>query len=1202
MKILNPETMVSMPLSGLKLIEASAGTGKTYAIANLYLRYVHEGWSVRQLLVVTFTNAATEELRGRLRERLYSAMQYLEIVERDPERDKRDAFLDLLFDECTTNASERAAALLRLKLAVRSMDEAAIYTIHGFCQRALTDHAFNSNQSFDISLLSDDDELWTQALKDWWRRQLYDASIVEGRLFLRANDSLKRFMARQRPLRDTRHCRIIPDPGKLPSMRDLHVRWSAVMAEVADLAEAWAQRHDQLREVLERSKSLKRNEKNGYRLQELSPELDCLHDWFSRGDFDHLPPVFDRLTESRLQAECKKPVSDKGGDPALSDPFFVGCQRIMEKATAIVDGFSLASLHDATREGKREVEVQKQGQRVMAFSDQLNRLLAAVNGTQGEALTRNLRQSFPVAMIDEFQDTDEVQYRIFRELYPCEPESENALIMIGDPKQAIYSFRGGDIFTYMAARRDAGELLYTLNTNWRSVPRLIQAVNTLFDNRENAFIYSDAIEFNRVSAAEKEHAPLMEAGAESVPVTFWKLPESENKAWSNDMGDQLLHQAVTTEIRRLLLGAGRGQVTLGDRAVVAGDIAVLVREKRQGTALRKVLGEAGITAVTVSTDKVFQSDEATGLLRLLQGVVHCQSRASLRVALGSSLLAHDYMGIAAVVDDEARWMAWADELRDLHGIWARKGFMVMFQKMMQSLEVALCLAGHQSGTDDAERRLTNVLHLAELLQQNAAVHPGMDALLMWFSQQIQDASEEEAELRLESDENLVRIVTIHASKGLQYPIVFVPYLSRCRPVKMTDGVLSFHDENHQACIDISERPASGHLVLAEKERLAEDVRLLYVALTRAEAKLYIGWGKIGASPPTTPLTALAYLLYPDPSGVADLAGDDFYRPLQSLADASAGSIEVQPLPDSDCDAYASRHVSEAPTPIQASTLHAARFTGTIALDWRISSFSALTRDVHQAPHGGSVRGSDEIINFPAGSRVGLFLHAMLEEVDFTELTDEALSTLHRKHAARYGLDPALHQAVVIRWMRSIVNTPLSDDVPPLSGIQRRQRLDELPFDFSVTRVTAEALNSRLSRLAAAGKPGAEVPPLSVESFRGLVTGIIDLVFEHQGRYFIADYKSNFLGGQLSDYTPDQLDDAVLDRRYDLQYLLYTLALHRYLKQRVPDYDYARHFGGVFYLFLRGMRPEHGHHFGVWYRQPDAALIHEIDEWIHNGDD
>lgn len=1202
MKVLDARTMVSMPLHGLKLIEASAGTGKTYAIANLYLRYVHEGWSVRQLLVVTFTNAATEELRGRLRARLYTAMQYLETLAAGDTPEDRDDFLDQLFSEVAADTEAYNAASLRLKLAVRSMDEAAIYTIHGFCQRALTDHAFNSNQSFDISLLSDDDDLWVQALKDWWRRQLYDASVAEGRLFLQANRSLGQFIRRQRPLRDSQHAKVIPQQNTLPPLSELHIRWKSLLGKLEDLAADWAQRHTHLRSVLETSKSLKRNPKNGYRLQELSPDLDKLHDWFQAGDFDYLPEVFHRLSEGRLQTECRKAVVDKGGDPAFSDQFFSKCQAISDKAIGIIEEFSLASLRDATEAGKHEVETQKQQQRVMAFSDQLNRLLAAVNGDrgdeQGEALVQNLRQAFPVAMIDEFQDTDQVQYRIFRRLYPCEPDSGTALIMIGDPKQAIYSFRGGDIFTYMQARRDAHDSLYTLNTNWRSVPGLIRAVNTLFENRENAFIYRDAIDFQPVEAAEKKHAPLRSDGQESVPMIIWKVPESgsNNGAWSIRDGDRLLHEAVAAEVVRLLRGGAEGQILLGDRPVLAGDIAVLVREKRQGTELREVLGRAGITAVTVSTDKVFQSEEATGLLRLLQGVVHCQAREKLRLALGSSLLAYDYREIASVIDDEARWTSWAGNMRELHELWAHKGFMVMFQKMMQSLDVAVRLAAH-SGHGDAERGLTNVLHLAELLQQNAAIHPGMDALTIWFARQIQEASEEEAELRLESDENLVRIVTIHASKGLQYPIVFVPYLSCCRPVRSKDDVLRIHDEDKQACIDISTTQDEQHLALAEKERLAEDVRLLYVALTRAESRLYVAWGRIGTKSPTTSQTALAYLLYPDVSTISDLVGEAFYQPLQTLVQDSSGAIELQPLPESaGVDSVMSG------TGDVARSLEPATFTGSIAVDWRITSFSALTRDVHQAPHGGSARGSDAIINFPAGSRVGLFLHAILEEADFTDLSEESLITLHRKHAARYGLDPAEREAVVIQWVRNIVNTQLADDVPPLATVDRSQRLDELPFDFSVARITESVLNRKLSRLASADNHGMVMPPLSLEAFRGLVTGIIDLVFEHEGRFFIADYKSNFLGGALTDYAPEQLDVAVLDRRYDLQYLLYTLALHRYLRQRLPDYDYTRHFGGVFYLFLRGMRPEHGPQYGVWYRKPDAAIIDETDEWMRHGDD
>ncbi|MEX1198404.1 MAG: exodeoxyribonuclease V subunit beta [Pseudohongiellaceae bacterium] len=1205
--ILDAEALQTLPLHGLKLIEASAGTGKTHTIANLYLRYVLDGLEPRQLLVVTFTNAATDELRGRIRQRLHRLLRQLRMVEAGQVAGPDgDAFEQGLIERYSADHESREQAILRLTLAVRSMDEAAIHTIHGFCQRALTDHAFHSGQSMDVTLLTDDSALWEEALQDWWRRRITTLERPDLDVVMAAIAGFDALCRRQRALRGAGERRLFPEP--LPQVAGVLEQRRQLAGELQQLAAIWEERAAELGELLLTSKALSRTRTNGLKKDHLPDALEALGAWWRAGDFGDLHPAFHLLCQQYLLDNVMPSAAARGGDPALEDPFLARCQAVLDTAGAVQEQLAVALLYEAHLEAGATVEQRKRQRHVMAYSDQLTRLSGALSGENGETLAAHLRERFPVAMIDEFQDTDPLQYGIFRCIYPDdllsldnaerEPEGPSgpplALIMIGDPKQAIYSFRGGDIFTYMEARRSAEQQRYTLGTNWRSTPGLIEAVNTLFRSRDDAFLYRDAIDFEPVAPADREHRELQRHGKPQVPLTFWQIPmnpqrsrDGRARAWSKQAGESMAAASTASRIAQLLDGGSR----LGEHPLQAGDIAVLVRTHGQAALVRGQLAEHGIAAVTVSRDSVFDSDEARGLLWLLRGIVHCHDRGRMRQGLGSSLLGYDHHALAAFVEQEERWLAFATRLRELHDLWQRRGFMVAFQHLMQVLDVGARLAGGP----DPERRMTNVLQLAELIQQQSVITAGMEALLAWFEQQLQDSDAEQSELRLESDSALVHIITIHASKGLQYPVVFLPFLSTTNRVeKKKDRLVHFHDEAGRACTDLSPEPPGRHLSLADRERLAEDVRLLYVAVTRAEAKLYVAWGDVGSRGGTARHTALAWLLYSDrpadglaEDGFVAALGEDeeaFAGPLRALQEKAPDVIETVMMPE---PAVAAGTVREDDG---AGELDVAGFSGRIDTDWRIASFSALTRDVHQIPHGGSPRtGLDPILDFPAGSRIGLYLHAVLEELDFTGDVGGQTAVLHRQLAPRYGLDVEGHLRTVCDWMEEAAAAPLGVGDLTLSGIAVTRRLNELAFDFSVSAMDMAALNRDLSALA--GRP---MTPIAVDDFRGLVTGVIDLVFEHEGRFYLADYKSNHLGGSLDDYRESALEQAVLDRRYDVQYLLYALALHRYLRQRLPDYEYERHFGGAFYFFLRGMRSEYGAERGIWHRRPDRELMERLD--------
>jgi exodeoxyribonuclease V beta subunit len=730
--------------------------------------------------------------------------------------------------------------------------------------------------------------------------------------------------------------------------------------------------------------------------------------------------------------------------------------------------------------------------RQLSYDDLLTTLNEALNGVSGAARGDALRQRFPVAMIDEFQDTDPVQYQIFSTLY--RHQEDTSLVLIGDPKQAIYGFRGGDIFTYMRARSEVTDgTIYTLDTNWRSSPGVIGAVNALFGTRpENAFVYGDSILFSAASAAQKEHATLTRRGSEQTPLTLWTIPDDGKTLNKNQAGPHT-HTAVADEIAHLINEGRAGTALLNGTPVLPRDIAVLVNNSYEAADLRRELNRRGVSSVSIQHDNVFETREAEELALLLEAIIEPRDRRLARRALSASLLGHDYLAINAIQHDEHLWSQLVDDLIDLSNTWQNKGFMPMFLQMMRQLQLSASIA---SGPQP-ERRLSNLLHLGELLQQASLEHSGMEALLNWLRAQRDVPAGNEAELRLESDEELVQLVTIHSSKGLQYPIVFVPYGWDCKTRDPNKGLLEFHrGPQHEACVDAGSPDLSAHLLLAEKERLAEDVRKIYVAVTRAESALYLVWGKAK----DTAQTGLAWLLHPHQS-VNDLA--------QTTPDAFAGLSSLQPdleqlVQSADGQVRVSVLAQDSPPVVlppqpRGGVITARQFDGFIGTDWRINSFSSMTRGRHAPPAAQrDVIEDDPAMQFPAGSSVGSYLHTLFEHIDFHGDIFTQVLQVSERFAPRYDIDHARWGEIAARWIQRVIDTPLDSDGLKLGELTNAQRLNEMEFDFSTCRIDSGHLDQLLSG-------DGQRPPLQLETFQGLVTGIIDLVFEHRGRYYVADY-------------------------------------------------------------------------------------------------
>ncbi|EMB4683469.1 exodeoxyribonuclease V subunit beta [Klebsiella pneumoniae] len=1155
-----------LPLIGERLIEASAGTGKTFTIAALYLRLLlglggeaayPRAISVEELLVVTFTEAATEELRGRIRSNIHE----LRIACLRGESDNP------LYSALLAEIADKDDAAKTLLLAERQMDEAAVFTIHGFCQRMLSLNAFESGMLFEQQLIEDESRLRYQACADFWRRHCYpltrDIAAVIHDVWKGPRDLLKsldRWLQGEAP-----QLKSPPAPNET-----LAERHQQIIARIDSLKQQWREQVGEIEGVLENSGLDRRKFNRGNQ----GKWMEKVNAWAQEETLSYqLPDALEKFAQSFLLERTKA-----GGEPPVH-PLFSAVESLLASSLTLTDlvlARAMVEIRDAVAREKR-----RRGE--LGFDDMLSRLDEALRGDSGETLASAIRQRFPVAMIDEFQDTDPQQYRIFRRIWRRQPET--ALLLIGDPKQAIYAFRGADIFTYMKARGDVAAH-YTLDTNWRSSPGMVGSVNRLFSLSDNPFMFHE-IPFLPVKAAAKNKGLRFTVDAADVPaMNVWLMPG--DTVGSGDY-QTFMAQLCATQIRDWLSAGQRGRALLWrgetSRPVQASDITVLVRNRLEAAQVREALQTLGIPSVYLSNrDSVFETLEAQELLWLLQAVLAPERENTLRSALATSMFGLTALDIENLNQDEQAWDALVEEFSEYRQIWRQRGVMPMLRALMTARHIAENLLATRGG----ERRLTDILHISELLQEAASQLESEHALVRWLAQHIAepDSNAASQQMRLESDKHLVQIVTIHKSKGLEYPLVWLPFIARFRKQDQA----FYHDrETFAAVLDLGQDEAS--LELAEAERLAEDLRLLYVALTRAVWHCSLGVAPLSSRKSGNSdfhLSALGRLLQAgEAMDAAGLAA--------RLVDFCHGDIALQRPGELDLTPW------QAPA-ATIPRLSARELQRRIADDWRVTSYSGLQQ------HGFSggqdllprldvdAAGVGEVVEepqltphqFPRGAAPGTFLHSLFEELDFTQPVPEGWMA---EKLQLSGFD-AQWAPVLTDWLGGVLKTRLPGPDIALNQLAARDKQVEMAFYLPIAQLlTAERLDALIRQY---DPLSADTPPLDFRQVRGMLKGFIDLVFRHEGRYYLLDYKSNWLGEDREAYTRPAMEQAMRAHRYDLQYQLYSLALHRYLRHRLADYDYDRHFGGVIYLFLRGMDGQEGGQ-GIFTTRPVRPLIDGLDQ-------
>ncbi len=1191
--------LLNSPLEGTNLIEAGAGTGKTYTVTGLFLRLILERrLAVSEILVVTYTVAATEELRDRIRCKLREALEAY----------SAGTSSDLFLQSLLLKIPDREEAVDLLRAALLDFDGAAIFTIHGFCQRTLHESAFESGSLFDTELEPEAETgLIEEIVQDFWRRHFYDAPREWVQYALNLNLGPVTFLDLVKKGRSQNDLKIIPRTAPVvftalePFRRaygELRIAWPMVRGEVEQAFRDPALTTDYTDRVSETLGLM-----DAF-LAENSPVFP-------------LPEKFEKFTPSGLEKKTRK----KWKTPR--HPYFQLCEALWQTAGTLrmeMDRHLLFLKGAVFQTLGQELPIRKRRRNIQSFDDLLIRLRRSLEKAGGDELSREVRKRYRAALIDEFQDTDPVQYAIFRNIFG---KGGSILFLIGDPKQAIYSFRGADLFAYLEA---AGRVdrRYTLARNWRSEPGLIAAVNTVFGSRDNAFLYPE-IPFEPAVAVEGGRQPLLALqGKTEPPLHFWLVNSSDGGIINKGEAEGRIPEAVAAEISRLLKLGKNGEALLGSRRLREADLAVLVRTNRQARLMQTALGRLKIASVLYTTENLFDTYEALEVQRILEGLVNPLREGRIRAALATNLLGVTGETLERLTSDEAGWEEWLSRFRDYYETGERKGFIRMFQYFLLREKVRSRLLGLPNG----ERRLTNVLHLSEVLHRIAVEEKlSLTGLLKWLDRQRDPGSPrlEEHQLRLESDAEAVKIVTIHKSKGLEYPIVFCPF--NWDPSKVKKGAFCFHDREDGWRLNLVLDQEAGDfrelVALAEQEELAENLRLLYVALTRAKNRCYLIWGRFRDAE----TSSLAYLLAPPGDHGANIVQavgahyqaktDEILREdLTGLAGRSMETIRVTDLPKAPGEEI-------GPAEIEREELTGRVFRVPVSRDWQIASFSRLTGGVKETfdssqseeisadlPDRDQVLAAEEplwepepfsIFAFPRGAKAGTLLHDLLENLDFSETDPKVIMNLAADKLAEYGYDPKWQETI-----RGLIGRVLAAPLPALTGeftlaqITRTERLNELGFYFPLRLVTPRRLGKIFADHGETDLPAgfpARLEKLDFQPAHGFMKGFIDLVFQFQGRFFLVDWKSNFLGARVEDYHRENLVRVMENHFYRLQLNLYVLALHRYLTYRVPGYRYEEHFGGAYYLFLRGMDPGKEKGFGIYHESPGKDLIEALSQTL-----
>lgn len=1121
----------TVTLEGSNLIEASAGTGKTYSIALLTLRLlIEKNIPIQQILMVTFTKAAVAELELRVR-----AFVRLGLKASRGETIADNTIAQLITSYQT--ALGQAVVTERLTQAQLFLDETSVLTIHSFCQKVIGEFSFETGLPFGATLLSPDDlqAVVDESFYEFWRKHI--TTLPKHLLTLLLSQGLSQYTLMEQIKNQL--------SGKLPKLSQPYPNdflspsyLSQTVTSIDNNAKITNQLYDALEQYLIENQSvlIQKCAKNRYAKPTFEPLL-VAQDWagtletiYNKQETQYVTALFDECLTQVLEY-----YAELGKTHVLLQQFQIHLAIMAYK-----------QVHSALQTFKRQ-------RAVITFDDMIDLLHQSVTtGLQKESLIAQLRTKYQAVFIDEFQDTDQKQYAIFNTLYGYD---NHILFYIGDPKQSIYGFRSADIFTYFEAAQQV-QRLHQMNVNHRSSASFISAMNSFFLPEPNFNTFAtEGIQYLPVeSPPNNTKGDLHYEGAPLTPISIVSL---ENK-------EAVLQGTIA--VARDLLCSGKYTIVKHDgskQAVQPADIGILVRNKKQGIAIKQQLANYGIPAITISDTKLLQSAEAHDLYYVMLAVWQI-SRANINRALISELGGYTTQTLLEINEEDV-----LQQFKLYQEAWNSEGVYVMLRKFLADHAFTDLLNG--STKPNAERTISNILQLVEIIHkvaQRKRYTP--EEQIVWLKKGMEGRTGEgdEYEQRIESDEAAVKIVTIHKSKGLEYNIVLAPHLDMLKN-EATFKTATFRNPTNSRYYTAPKAQLSPEeKEWFEQQNEQENSRLLYVAITRARYHCFIAHNKAG-----------------------------FYKSsvLKKFVLPKLEQVGIAHITPPEIEANTKYTFSPNNSPIvpQYANIGSLQLTH---LHWTKASYTMLSPEHTPQP---TLRFSDShadayetfiFKDLQKGAHTGNLLHYLFEYAEFTlpsqwpSIINKALKRLLSSQSNNTALAENLLQLLHIATQVQ----PIPHQSFCLGMLHKDQRLNELEFYFPLQPHSSAAIE-------ALSTPNIPFHIKHFKELEGMMHGKIDLFFEYRDKYYILDWKSNYLGPTLADYETSAIQASMNQNNYHLQYHIYTLAVCKYLALRKPNFTYQQHFGGVIYLYVRGLRPEK--HTGIFFHKPDEKVLQQFNQLL-----
>lgn len=1168
-------------LEGVQLIEASAGTGKTFTLTTLVLRLILEKkLRLSQILAVTFTEAATEELRRRIRARVMVAIDILKnLAENHCNMDiatVETSTYNLINTYLIDSREEITSVLARLYAAIDEIECAAIYTIHGFCARILNNYALQCQRSFLQYTVTSNTQLidYNVAHEIWRSTVLLQPTFIDAlpALWPQGVDGL----AKDIPM-------LVQAQGLFPPRKhhsQSPVSEDQLLGKARILAKAMCEKYAHWQDILLEAIISKKLHNTIYKPKWVQELYQIMQRWLNYGV--SITPNTDmrlkKITNDALALKTKK----------LAKPITCPFNEHLLDYLHAADTWHTWQLECRTNcvHHLRDLAIScyaqhKQENKICTYDDLISQLVHALSSDE---LITQVRTHYSAALVDEFQDTDAKQWQIFKTFFA--DDKNFPLFLIGDPKQAIYRFRGGDIACYLQAIAIANKAP-TLSVNYRARPALLRAIAAFYKHAgENAFINTQ-IQFQDVSVGgNRSDASLLRCGKIPKAVTVWHAPQntsndSQKKArYSASESLHMCTDACVDAVYHWLLDSKNPQTVIDGRPIKPSDLAILVRNHREAVVIQEALARLQIPATAAGKQSIFQTSEAQACLWILYAIEDITNEHRFRCALASDLIGLDAEEIRRLDTDSTYKQQWRSKRLYWRNIYYQGGPYALFETLCTQEATGLHVLF------DAERRLTNYLHLAEILQEIFARSPDVKILLRTLDEAIMRAenSDEKHLVRLASDTECVRIMTMHKSKGLEFPLVFLPYCGFSHQATEHSFFCRYDVPDAPGCLYIKQSTEDEQWKLvynaSSQEHAAEEARLLYVAMTRAMHGLWIAYGPFY----NVHNTAIALLLE---------------------------SIDWKKLDDVEYDCKTipkdSIPLSQLNTTTRETLSHARDLGRKIQTCWGVYSFSQMTRCHEISPpatkHLSTEESSNEVAQSDvifSGVQFGNVFHQAMEKVTFSswkewangdkapECEYQILATL--LHSFRY---PDTQIASGVDFLTRLIGNTLTVHLPEnirLCDIPDNAKQLEMQFQFALRPTQTQDFISLLKNHQIIDTHSAlTIAPV----LEGVMMGTIDLIYMHNDKWFLIDYKTNF----LESYAPSALIDAMRQNMYMLQALIYTIAAHRWLRFRLKEnYVYARDFGKMHYVFCRGVEAKNvsSAHSGIYSLHFPLPLINAIE--------